>query len=226
MTDTLLFAGFALAYAVLVGWGIMLATRLGRVVPSDVVVLVAAALIYDNSVLALGRFIGEGSLLEGLNLARYWIHAFLTPLLVVAAWHTTVRAGVRWARSRAAVVLTGVVVVALVVLEVVTVLADLSIEPRWEFGVLSYSDTASQGPPLMVLVVALALIVAGVLVWRRTRWPWLLAGAVLMTLGSAVPVPIDSGAVTNAFELILLTSILATKWHQDRSAAPPGDNTG
>lgn len=221
MTDTLLFAGFALAYAWLVGWGITLITRLGRIVPSDVVVLVAAALVYDNSILALGRFIGEGSLLEGLNLARYWIHAVLTPLLVVVAWHATARLDVRWARSRIAAGLAGLVVVALVVLEIVTVLARLSIEPRRQFGVLSYSDPTSQGPPLMVLVVALALIVAGAVVWRRTGWPWLLVGAAVMTLGSAVPVPIDSGAVTNAFELVLLTSIMATKQHQDRSAGPP-----
>lgn len=219
MTDTFLFAGFALAYAVLLTWGVTLAVRAGRVVPSDVAVLVVAALVYDNTVLSAGRFIGEGAVLEGLNLARYWTHAFLTPLLVVFAWHATARSGLRWARSRVAAVLTGLVVVALVALEIVTVLSELMIRPEWEFGVLSYGDTSSEGPPLMVLVVALSLIVSGLLVWRRTRWPWLLVGAGVMTLGSAVPVRIDSGAATNAFELILLTSIMATKHHQDRAAS-------
>ena len=37
-----------------------------------------------------------------------------------------------------------------------------------------------------------------------------------MTIGSAVQLPVDSGAVTNAFELALLISILATKAFQDR----------
>lgn len=90
----------------------------------------------------------------------------------------------------------------LVVLEIVTVLAGLSIGPEWEYGVLSYSDTSGAGVPLMVLFVALALVVAGFLVWRRAGWPWLLVGAGLMKIGSAVPFPVDSGAVTNAFELI------------------------
>src|SRR5690606_13433943 len=127
-----------------------------------------------------------------------------------------------WARGRLAAVLALLAAAGLVVLEVVTVLAQLSVEPRWEHGVLSYSDTSEGGPPVMVLFVALALVVAGVLVWRRTGWPWLLVGSGLMTVGSAVPVPVGSGAVTNAFELVLLVSILATKAHQDRRAAERG----
>lgn len=216
MTDTVLFAGFALAYAALLVWGLILVSRLGRVVASDVVLLVIAALVYDNGIIAAGRFIGEGPLLEGLNLARFWVHALLTPLLVLFAWHATARAGVRWAQTRVAAVVSILVVLALYVLELVTVLAGLRIEPGWEYGVLSYGDAAGGGgPPTMVLVVAVALLLAGFLVWRRTGWPWLLAGAVLMTVGSVVPVPVDSGAITNAFELVLLVSVLSTKAHQD-----------
>ena len=37
-----------------------------------------------------------------------------------------------------------------------------------------------------------------------------------MTIGSAVELPVDSGAATNAFELVLLVSIMATKAFQDR----------
>lgn len=37
-----------------------------------------------------------------------------------------------------------------------------------------------------------------------------------MTIGSAVEIPIESSAATNAFELILLTSIVATIRFQDR----------
>ncbi len=37
-----------------------------------------------------------------------------------------------------------------------------------------------------------------------------------MTIGSAIELPIESGAITNAFELILLISILATKAFQDK----------
>ncbi len=86
-----------------------------------------------------------------------------------------------------------------------------------EHGALSSVAVApAAGPPLMVLLVSAALLVAGALVWRRQRWPWLLVGTAIMVLGSLVPIPVESGAVTNAFELVLLVAILATKHAQDR----------
>ena len=69
----------------------------------------------------------------------------------------------------------------------------------------------------MVLFVAAFLLFAGGMVWWKQKWPWLFIGAVIMTIGSAVQLPIESGAITNAFELILLISILATKAFQDRN---------
>lgn len=39
-----------------------------------------------------------------------------------------------------------------------------------------------------------------------------------MTIGSAVQLPIPSGAITNAFELFLLVTIMMTKAFQDREA--------
>lgn len=55
--------------------------------------------------------------------------------------------------------------------------------------------------------------------WRRSGWVWLLVGSAVMAVGSGVPIPVESGAVINAFELILLVSLLATRQHQDRSAS-------
>lgn len=111
-------------------------------------------------------------------------------------------------------------VLALVVLEWFTEIRGLELVAREEYGTLSYTGAEpATGPPVMVLVVALVLIVAGALVWKKQGWPWLFAGAVLMTIGSAVEIPVDSGAATNAFELLLLTSIVATKAFQDRQEA-------
>jgi hypothetical protein len=219
MTDTVIFGGFAVAYAVLLGWGGVQASRHGWLTPASLPLLVVAGLLYDNTVIASGRFVGEGALLEQLNVARYWVHAFLTPLLVVFAWDAVARAGAGWARTRAAAAGAVVVAVGLVVLELVLVVADLAVEPTWEYGVLTYADTGGgDGPPLMVLGVAAALLVAGFLVWRRQGWGWLLVGSVVMTVGSAVPVPVDSAAVVNGFELVLLVSLLLTRRHQDREA--------
>ncbi len=216
--DTILFAAYALAYVVLLAWGVALAARHGWWTPANIPLLVVAGLVYDNTVLAAGRVIGEGALLEGLNYGRFWIHALVTPLLVVFAWHAVARTGASWARTRPAAAVAVLVTAGLVVLEL-THVVGLELTARTEHGILSYAEAeTSGGPPIMVLVVGLVLLAAGVLVWRRQRWVWLLVGTLLMLVGSAVPVPVESGAVTNAFELVLLTSILATKSFQDRAA--------
>lgn len=221
--DTALFLAFATAYAGLLVWGLVLAARHGWLTPANLPLLVIAALVYDNLVLGTGRFIGEGPLLEALNYARFVIHALITPLLVAWALHTLRRAGFAWAKSRWYQVVSIGAALALTVLEVLLEVRGLELEPSREYGVLSYSSTEpASGPPLMVLIVALVLVVAGALLWKRQGWPWLLVGAVVMTIGSAVPIPVDSGAVTNAFELSLLISILATKAFQDRRESEGG----
>ena len=220
--DTVLFVGFAAAYALLFAWGTSLVIRRRRWVIADLALLVIAALIYDNAILGLGSFIGEGEALEGLNAMRYWLHAFITPLLVLVSWSLVRRTGVRWARQTWAIIGAVVITVALVVYEVIVGAASLRLVADHEYGILSYTDeNAPDGPPMMVLVVAVMILVASVYVWKNQRWVWLCIATVLMIAGSAIPFDIPSGAATNAFELILLTGIVATIAFQDRLAARP-----
>ena len=215
--DTVLFLGFALAYLALLIWGVALASRDRWWTPANLPLLVVAALVYDNLMLGTGRFIGEGPLLEGLNYARFVIHAAITPVLVAWALHTLRRAGFGWAHARWYQVVSIGAALALTVLEFFLEVRGLSLAPQEEYGVLSYGNVEpASGPPLMVLIVAFVLLVCGAMVWKRQGWPWLFVGALVMTIGSAVQLPVDSGAVTNAFELALLISILATKAFQDR----------
>jgi hypothetical protein len=231
MTDTLLFAAFAVAYAVLLVGGARSASRHGWWTPANLTLLVVLGLFYDNALLAVGKAVGEGTPLETLSLGRYWVHAFVTPLLVLVAWHAAARASRAadrwgWLRSRTAGAAAAALTVALVALELATVLLGLRIEAHETYGVLSYSKVSDGGPPLMVITVALVLLVAGALVGVLQKWWWLFVGAAAMTLGSAVTLPVPSGAVTNAFELVLLTSILLTAFHQNaverRAGAGPG----
>lgn len=222
--DTILFLGFSAAYILLLVWGIALVVRRRRVIASDAVLLVLGALVYDNAVLGLGAFAGEGPGLEAANAARYWLHAFVTPLLVLVAWKVLSRAGVRWAKSAWAVFTAFALTAALIVYEIIVGAAPAQLVADREYGVLSYAnENAPGGPPIMVLVVAAALLVAGAYVWKRIRWPWLFLVTLLMVIGSAVPVPVPSGAITNLFELILLVGVVATIAFQDRKTlARPG----
>lgn len=209
--DTLLYFLFAAVYVGLLVWGLAKQRRWNFM---SVIFLVGLGLVYDNAIIAVGRFIGEGALLEALNLARYWAHAFLTPLLVLFAYGALRVTGVGWARKKAAKAGFFILTAGLVIIEILFETWELQLELERSYGLLRYASAEpSSGPPIMVLAVIVVLIAAGAIVWKRTGWKWMLIGSVLMALGNAVPIPVDSSAVTNAFELILLLSLVWTKIH-------------
>lgn len=215
--DIWIYLFFAFAYLVLFIFMIRNMRRYGINSLSNVLVLVIIPLIYDNAILGVGSWIGEGQTLEVLNTARYWMHAIFTPLLIVFSLDVLRRARFNWANTSAALWITVIYALAAVVVELITVVLDLSLKAETKYGVLSYSTTNSpSGPPIMILMVTLALLVASILLWKRTGWFWMFVGVALMLVGSMVDIPIESGAITNAFELILLTSLVMTKNHQDK----------
>ena len=93
-----------------------------------------------------------------------------------------------WLRGRAAAGVAAAVTLGLVAMEVVATLG-LDLRVRREHGVTAYAGPESVGPPVMVLVVALALVLAGVAAGRWQGWWWLLVGSLVMTAGSAAPAP-------------------------------------
>ena len=216
--DIWLYLMFALAYLVLFIIMVRSMKRNGIASLSNVLILVILPLIYDNTILGVGSWIGEGQTLEVLNTARYWMHAILTPLLIVFSLGVLRRARVNWANTSAALWVTIAYAFAAFMVELVTVLLNLSLEAEVKYGVLSYGSTNSpSGPPIMILMVTLALLVSSIILWKRTGWFWMFIGVALMLVGSMIDIPVESAAVTNAFELILLTSLVMTKLHQDRN---------
>ena len=216
--DKWLYLLFALAYLVLFIFMIRSMKRNGIASLSNVLILVILPLIYDNTILGVGSWIGEGQTLEVLNTARYWMHAILTPLLIVFSLGVLRRARVNWANTSAALWVTVAYAFAAFMVELFTVLLNLSLEAEVKYGVLSYASTNSpSGPPIMILMVTLALLVSSIILWKRTGWFWMFIGVALMLVGSMIDIPIESAAITNAFELILLSSLVMTKLHQDKN---------
>lgn len=209
--DTFLYFLFTAVYIVLLILGIRLAGRYGWQNPANLILFVIVGLIYDNALLALGRYIGEGSFLEKISFLRYWGHALFTPMLVIVAWDALRKSGTDWAKTKTAAYISFTVTLALVLLELFTETLGLTLKPRTEYGIVSYTSAVpADGPPLMVLIISVILVVSAFIVWRKSKWIWMLIGSVLMVAGSAIPLPIKSGAVTNTFELILILSLLAT----------------
>ncbi len=219
LVDSIIFMGFTLAYAGLFAWVVVLAQKNGWSTTANLILFVIFGLIYDNAILGIGRFIGEGELLEGLSYGRFYLHALFTPLLVVFSWNTVFRAGYEWAAKRWVKIGIWIAYFALVIVEVATEIAGLKLEASTKFGALSYSNASEGGgPPIMIMFVTVFLLAASILVWIRQKWPWFFVGTLLMGIGGAVDIPVGSDAIVNAFELILLISLVATKQAQDKWA--------
>lgn len=210
--DTWFYFFYTIAYVVLLVWGGQGLQKHDLFKWTSVVYLVVLALIYDNGIMAIGKWIGEGNTLENLNLARYWSHGLITPLLVLFSVGTLKESGVRFAQKKWVSLIAVLYTIAAIVVEFVTEISGLELEPEKEFGVLRYvSVEEGSGPPIMILLVTVILLIASAILWKKTKWAVFFIGAVIMTIGSAVPIQVESGAVTNAFELVLLFSLIWTK---------------
>ncbi|KOF11148.1 hypothetical protein AC739_07120 [Planococcus glaciei] len=209
--DTILYFAFTAAYILLLVWAIAKQKSWNFM---SFICLVLIGLIYDNGLIAIGKFIGEGPVLENLSLLRFWSHAFLTPMLVLFSWGALNRAGIGWVKKKAVLAAAIIYALALAAIEITLETWGLELATEEQYGVLRYvSAEPSSGPPIMVLLVSVFLIAAGILLWKKVGWKWMLIGAGVMTIGSAVPIPVDSSAATNAFELFLLTTLVWTKVH-------------
>ena len=210
--DTFLYFLYAALYTALLIWGLYSIRKQDLAKWTSVIYIVILPLIYDNLILASGKWIGEGELLESLNFSRFCLHALVTPLLVMYSVGTLQESGIEWAKKKWIVILGILYTIGLMVLEFSIEVIGLKIEVVKEYGVVSYSNVEeATGPPIMVLLVTLVLIIVSVILWKKTKWPVFFIGAVVMTIGSAVPLDVESGAVTNAFELFLIFSLTWTK---------------
>lgn len=210
--DTFLYFLYTFLYTALLIWGLYGIRKQELAKWSSVIYIVILPLIYDNLILATGKWIGEGELLESLNFSRFCLHALITPLLVMYSIGTLRESGIEWAKKKWLVIVGIIYTIGLMVLEFSIEVVGLEIEVVKEYGVVSYSNVEeATGPPIMVLLVTLILIVASAIVWKKTKWPLFFIGAVVMTIGSAVTIDIESGAVTNAFELFLIFTLIWTK---------------
>jgi hypothetical protein len=217
---SLLFAAFALAHLCLTVW--LVRSALSRRSPHTwLVAVVAAGLVYDNGIVALGSTIGAGDLLLALNLPRFVVHALVTPLLIVFAAGAARDAGLAWARPRAVRAGFWLLTAALVVYGVVTELVGLTLVPGREGDALRYS-AAESALPVPAVATVVVLLVVGVALLVRARSGWMLLGAAVMFAASAVPaVPL---AVGNLGEVALIAGLALTARRADRvsvrSSAP------
>lgn len=208
--DPLIFALFSIIYLVLLIKGFKVHLNGAAPPYSLALFFVTLGLIYDNGVLAAGKFIGTGKILETLTYLRFWLHALLTPVLVLFAWGALVKLGVNWANTRAAHIAAWIYTIWLVIIELITVTLKVNLKPAKEYGALKYIPENGSGTPVMVILLTVPLLISAIYLLKKRKWGWMLAGVVLMAAGGMVQLPLDSAAITNAFEVILLISLWQT----------------
>ncbi|NDZ95785.1 hypothetical protein G3I13_06625 [Streptomyces sp. SID6673] len=185
---------------------VRLRARVGGI--AVVVAAILVGLAYDNVAVAIGRLIGYGDVLLAINLPRFWIHAIVTPLLIVVAGVLVGRLGVTQIRDRNIALAGWALVAMLIAIGVVEDIVRARLVPEDAGDALRYVNAQAQGPPLPAIITILALIVLGVMAWRRVGFPWLFIGAIVMLIAAAAGSAVLW--IGNLGELVLLAAVVAT----------------
>lgn len=207
MTYTIAYLAYALGQATLA----VLTFRIWRAERSATaltLMLPMATVVYDNVMIALGSFIGEGALLEVLTVPRFVGHALFTPIWIVGAVSLAVRFGAfaRWRKvaSVGSWVLYGIMVGIGLLNEVVYFVGEFVSDG----DVVYYTNIGRLfTPPPPSLAMLITVLACGLVVWRRASWPWMTVGALAVLLaqifqgGEAAFVFINSGEVLMSLAL-------------------------
>lgn len=212
--DIIIYYSLAIGYVILFAIGAILARRSGWADIGHVLLLVILALLYDNAVLAIGQYVGEGKTLITMSLPRYWLHACITPLLILFAWRTLVLARIRWANHRVTRWCFALLTVGLISFDLVADVWGIHLEPVWRSGVLVYEKTVESVPPVMIIVVMSVLFVTSLIVWWKQKWPWYFVGILSMCVTPVINLLTNTHAAHNISELLLMIALLATKAYQ------------
>lgn len=172
------------------------------------VTIVIIGLFYDNFMIAAGSFIGEGDLLKGLNAWRFYIHAIITPTLMIYAWSVAKQSGIKWAQQPIALIGFAILTVLMIALGASVDIFDLSLVPEVEAGTLRYTNAHMSGPPIPAIVTIIALIVVGAFIWRQKKWYVLCVGAIIMFVFAGAGASIL--LLSNIGEVMLAGTIVCT----------------
>ncbi len=142
--------------------------------------IVICGIIYDNLIIGLGSYIGEGELLKALNAPRFIIHAFFTPCMMIFAIGVARRCGVGFAQKKSAHLIICLFTTAMIALGVYHEVFHLTLIPAAENGTLRYINEMAQRPPIPAVLTIIVVMILAIFVWIKTKKPWYFLGTLLM----------------------------------------------
>jgi hypothetical protein len=180
--------------------------------------ILLASISYDNLVLALGHWIGSGTVLQTLSFFRYILHFCAIPLFVVVGVELADHFGLAWA-TRTARWLSWGIAIGLIMINLASQLIHLNLVPINFMGVLRYTDAAPSGPPIITILVNLLILYIGAIFWSKRKWPWLFIGTLISVIGNAIPIAIVGTIIGSTSECLMALSLLLTEQHAQTLAA-------
>ncbi|MDR0488099.1 MAG: hypothetical protein LBG99_01620 [Propionibacteriaceae bacterium] len=207
---TFIYAACAVAQAVLAVFAIRLFVK-DRTPGNFMLILPIAAVVWDNSIVALGATIGDGPLLVGLSWPRYIGHALFTPAWIVAAVGFAQRCGSQWAKTKIVTIGQWVLYGTCVILGFLRSVIFLVMEPSTEGGLFYYRNAGTfPGPPFGSVFMLIVVLICAVEVLRLIKSPWMLLGSLYMLITVFIPTDIAGFVFSNSGEVIMALSLVAT----------------
>jgi multisubunit Na+/H+ antiporter MnhC subunit len=205
----ILYPLFTFCHLFLLCWAISLYQefhKLGLVA----LIIIIAAITYDNLIVSIGRWIGEGKLLLWLSQPRFIGHVLLTPLSVVAAYSLCLQAGLEWASNQIAIRGIWLVTILLVTAEISTYYKEFTPTPIWTQSTLRYTNSAYKCLPVASILTTIVIGGLGEVIWQQLNYPWLLIGSVIMFIGGAIPQKIAGPVICSGVEIALIAGFCLT----------------
>lgn len=183
------------------------------------VLIVVYGLAYDNISIALGAYIGEGSLTKALNAPRFWVHALFTPAMIIAAFGALRMTGSKFAQSKTWHTVICLIATALIALGSYIDIINLNLVLVQDGAVLKYVNDFEflKGPPIPAVLTIIFVLVFGIIMWRNIKWPWLFVGALIMFIAAPManmPLFQNIGEIAFATGLVT-TQIRAARNHSE-----------
>ncbi len=168
--------------------------------------LVIAALVADNWIVGFGKFIGEGSLLMFLNSIRFVTHAVFTSFGMIFAFGILKRIGVSFAKNKTVHAAVCIFVTIITTLGIYMDVYKLQLLFKEENGTMRYVNDGIHIPPIPAIITIIFFIIVGIIVWVKTKSPWVFVGSLIMfilaSVGTKMPILGNIGEI--AFVLAMI----------------------
>ncbi|MEH2160897.1 MAG: hypothetical protein V7K38_07580 [Nostoc sp.] len=108
-------------------------------------------------------------------------------------------------------VLSAIFALGLTAINVATHYIGLELVPIEFARILRYHVANLSGPPIITIVVNLFVLLIGIGIWFRLKWPWLFVGTLISLIGNAMPSDVIGTLAGSFSELVMAISLLLTE---------------